>query len=228
MVSEKKEGIPKPCTDFDQILELIGSEGKFQKILLYGVLCPMVTISPFLGMQVLFMWDIPEHYCHVPGWNSSEMSLVSWKNLTLPWENGPDGLPRYSKCKMRDQLSGNVTSCQFGWIYDKTDYENTIPMEFNWVCDRDNYVTDCYTWGSVGGAVGTIIFGVMADKFGRKLIFFVTCLTTFVFNTWSLWWPGNILVYKGFQFLGCLASSAIFTMPTMIIAEVSSNCKLRK
>lgn len=34
----------KRCEDFEDILGVVGSEGKFQKFLLYGVLCPIVTV----------------------------------------------------------------------------------------------------------------------------------------------------------------------------------------
>lgn len=77
----------------------------------------------------------------------------------------------YSKCKMIDQTTGNETECQFGWEYDTTDYENTIPSEFNWVCDKDHYATDCFTWGSIGSAIGTVIFGILADKFVTQVPF---------------------------------------------------------
>lgn len=74
----------KPCEDFEQILDLVGSEGKYQKILVYAVLCPIVTFSPFLVLNTVFMWDIPDHWCHVPG-KDPGMNESSWKNLTLPW-----------------------------------------------------------------------------------------------------------------------------------------------
>lgn len=38
----------KPCEDFEEILNLVGAEQKFQKILLYGVICPIVATTPFL------------------------------------------------------------------------------------------------------------------------------------------------------------------------------------
>jgi len=61
-------------------------------------------------------------------------------------------------------LNRNVTECQYGWEFDKKDYEKTIPSEFNWICDRVHYATDCFTWGNVGNTIGTIGFGILADK----------------------------------------------------------------
>lgn len=73
----------KPCEDFEEILELVGSESRYQKILLYGILCPIVGIIPLLALNALFMWDTPDHWCHVPGIVQG-MSITDWKNKTLP------------------------------------------------------------------------------------------------------------------------------------------------
>jgi hypothetical protein len=84
---------------------------------------------------------------------------------------GTDGILKHSSCKMYslDSLGVNATEkCNFGWEYDKTDYESTIPSEFDWVCQRDHLATEVFTWTNVGSAVGTIIFGIFADK----LVFF--------------------------------------------------------
>lgn len=48
--------VEKTCEDFEEILELVGSKGKFQKILLYAILCPIVTVSPFLLLNTVFLW----------------------------------------------------------------------------------------------------------------------------------------------------------------------------
>lgn len=57
-----------------------------------------------------------------------------------------------------------TTPCQFGWEYDKTDYENTVPSDFNWVGDRVKYATDSFSWAIIGRAIGTVLFGILADK----------------------------------------------------------------
>ncbi|CAL8092584.1 unnamed protein product [Orchesella dallaii] len=211
----------KKCEDFEEILEVVGSQGRFQKILLYAVLCPIVTVSPFLVLNTVFMWDVPDHSCHVPG-RDPDMSIEEWKNLTLPWELGPDQQWRHSQCKMFENVtSGKEIKCQFGWDFDKTDYESTIPSEYEWVCDNDFYATDCFTWGSFGSAIGTILFGIMADKYGRKPTFFMACFVNVLFKTVSLFLAHRYMVYKTLQFLGGFAFPALFSMPALISAEVS-------
>jgi len=96
-------------------------------------------------------------------------------------ESGLDGIEKLSSCKMfalnsteddihNGTFGGGGSSkreeigCKYGWEFDKTDYESTIPSEFSWVCDRNHFATDVFTWTNVGSAVGTVIFGIAADK----------------------------------------------------------------
>jgi len=73
--------------DFEEILEVVGSQGIFQKRLLYGILWPMMALCPFLTYGIVFILDIPDHWCHVPGRNESGSSFTmeEWKNMTIPW-----------------------------------------------------------------------------------------------------------------------------------------------
>ncbi|CAG7785459.1 unnamed protein product [Allacma fusca] len=71
------------CDDFDDILEIIGSQGKFQKILLYGVLAPVIAAEPLFILNMFFVLFEPDHWCHVPG-RDNLTDAEMWKNLTLP------------------------------------------------------------------------------------------------------------------------------------------------
>jgi hypothetical protein len=62
-----------------------------------------------------------------------------------------------------------VINCNNGWSYDKTDYDDTIPSAFNWVCDRVGYATDTFTVGTLGSAIGTVLFGILADKYVAEI-----------------------------------------------------------
>ncbi|XP_035709656.1 organic cation transporter 1 isoform X2 [Folsomia candida] len=185
------------CEDFDDILELVGSQGKFQKFLLYVVLCPVTAIEPVLALNMLFMLYEPDHWCNVPG-RPENMTLDSWKNLTIPREL--DGT--FSKCEMITANSSRA-SCSFGWEYDRKDYDLTIPSQYNWVCDKSEWATWALTFGGLGNAVGTIVYGMLADHkmVGRKPIFFL-CLVLNVFGRIaSYFFPSNFYVFLGLLFL---------------------------
>jgi len=69
--------------EFDEILELAGSQGKFQKILVFFVLGPIIMAQPIFTLNALFMLHVPEHHCFVPG-RLPDMDMDTWKNLTIP------------------------------------------------------------------------------------------------------------------------------------------------
>jgi len=142
-----------------------------------------------------------------------------------------------------------VVDCQFGWDYDKTDYESTIPSQFNWVCERNHFSTDVYTWTSVGNAFGTVLFGIAADKlvqlhlictslkesvlflitflandcrFGRKPIFFASIVVNLLFKTASLFLPQHVYLFFVMQFLCGATYAALISILPLIAAEVCS------
>ncbi|OXA51668.1 organic cation transporter protein [Folsomia candida] len=212
----------KKCTDFDDILTMIGSEGKFQKIILYGVVCPFITVSPFLVLNNIFLLDIPNHWCTVPGMGN-DTDIETWKNWTLPTEIGPDGETRYSQCLMYDPSDpdrNTTMMCNNGWTYDKTDYDSTIPSDFDWVCDKVGYATDTFTVGTLGSAIGTVVFGILADKIGRKPVYFATCLVNILFRTLSYFVPHHFWAFLTLQGLAGTAFPSIFSMPALIVAEI--------
>lgn len=62
-----------------------------------------------------------------------------------------------------NNITKSIVQCT-SWVYDKTDFDSTIPSEFNWVCDTAHYSTDALTATAVGNMIGTIVFGQLADK----------------------------------------------------------------
>ena len=65
---------------------------------------------------------------------------------------------------MLNGTNNGVVPCQYGWEYDRSDYEDTMPSQFNWVCDKGHYGTDALTIASAGNAFGAILLGPVADK----------------------------------------------------------------
>ena len=78
---------------------------------------------------------------------------------------GAEGQDRYSKCEMfSPNGNGNIISCPAGWAYDHSNFQSTIPSDFDWVCDKDHYATNVFTVSAIGNVLGNIIFGLLADK----------------------------------------------------------------
>nr|CAD7406604.1 unnamed protein product [Timema cristinae] len=67
--------------------------------------------------------------------------------------------------------------CQYGWEYDKTWYTETAPSRENWVCDRELYVTNLYSFSRGGDVIGTFLMGQLGDMniFFLKNVFVIYC-----------------------------------------------------
>lgn len=180
-------------TTFDDILEEAGKFGRFQKRI-FALLC--LLSMPFAGVYVgiVFQGYTPEHWCRQPavaevrqdcGW-----SLERSRQLALPRVN-VSGVAQTSSCtryevdwnattltcdaKELNVSRATVTSCTDGWEFDYEGRQSFV-TEFDLVCS-DAWLVDMYQATlNVGFLIGTIATGYLADRFGRKISFLMSCL----------------------------------------------------
>lgn len=61
-----------------------------------------------------------------------------------------------------------LTTCTHGWTYNFAEIPyTTIATELNWVCDNAVLATYAQSIFFVGAIIGGLLFGWVADKFGR-------------------------------------------------------------
>ncbi|XP_067899876.1 organic cation/carnitine transporter 2-like isoform X2 [Heterodontus francisci] len=188
--------------DYDEIIAFLGEWGPFQKIV-FCLLSLSVLPNGFCGLSIVFVGDIPEHRCLVPGnLNLSE----AWRNRTIPLVQEGDKL-QYSKCRryrvdvimnlsetFPDPDSFNMSEveqepCLDGWEYSKDQYISTIVTEWDLVCNNDwkgPFVASVFF---VGVLVGSFISGQLSDRFGRKAIMFGTMAVQTVFSVLQVFSP---------------------------------------
>ncbi|XP_049859887.1 solute carrier family 22 member 7-like [Schistocerca gregaria] len=162
-------GNPKVAPAFEEVLDSIGSRGKFQTRLnivfncVNPCICLMSVYIFFLAMQT------PDHWCHVPGRETANLSLEEWKNITIPREGDS-----FSKCLMYkriDEVKWNGTEtvkCQHGWDYDDTWFSLTVPSQMNWVCDNQHVTNEVLFYAQIIGVVLGLLFGYIGDMYGRR------------------------------------------------------------
>lgn len=69
---------------FDEIMERVGNNGRFQKRFKYIFNIAMVVCVSMLYMNIVLAMSVPDHWCHVPGRENTSFSVEEWKNLTVP------------------------------------------------------------------------------------------------------------------------------------------------
>ncbi|XP_078086940.1 organic cation/carnitine transporter 2-like [Mustelus asterias] len=202
--------------DYDEITAFLGEWGPYQKVVFF--LLSLSVIPNGFGMSMVFVADIPEHRCLIPGdLNLSE----AWINRTIPLEL-EKGKLQHSKCRryrldvivnlsqtFPDPDSFNMSEleqepCLDGWEYSKDQYISTIVSEWDLVCNDDWKGSFSMSIFFMGVLVGSFVSGQLSDRFGRKIVLFGTTVvqTGFsiiqVFSTnWEIFCFLNFLVGIG-------------------------------
>ncbi|XP_064546341.1 carcinine transporter [Drosophila montana] len=215
-----------PTIDFDDLLPLIGEFGRYQKIL-FLCMIPFSFFVAFVYFSQIFLTLIPEqHWCHVPELDA--LDVEARLALSIPMVKG-----EYNNCYMYDVnytevlAQGKIMAdpqwprvkCRNGWSYNFTEIPYaTVATEQNWVCDDAALPTYAQSIFFLGAIVGGLLFGWIADRFGR-IPALVCCnlmglvagvATAFVSNFWQF---ATMRFFVGFAFDNC------FTMMYILVLE---------
>ncbi|XP_065361705.1 organic cation transporter protein-like [Calliphora vicina] len=216
-----------PSIDFDDLLPMLGEFGKYQKIL-FLCMIPFTFFVAFVYFSQIFLTLIPEqHWCTVPELNG--LPIDERLALSIPRMVNGD----YNNCLMynvnyTEMLAKGIhvadpswptVPCRHGWSYNFTEIPySTVATEENWVCDNAALPTYAQSIFFLGAIVGGLLFGWIADKFGRipsligcNLVGFAAGVSTaFVSNFWQF---ALMRFFVGFAFDNC------FTMMYILVLE---------
>nr|XP_006006775.1 PREDICTED: solute carrier family 22 member 7-like [Latimeria chalumnae] len=175
---------------FEDLLEEIGGYGRFQfwpqiqVCLTRGILPLQFLLHNFFGAE-------PPHHCNMSNLEGLT-NLTQEEKLVVSIPRDPEGT--FSSCKMFSKpqfhllLSNSsqgadndssVEQCQHGWVYDHSQFTSTIATEWDLVCEKKGLNQLTATLFFVGMTVGSMVFGILADKYGRKPLI----LLSFIFTT---------------------------------------------
>ncbi|XP_071950311.1 organic cation transporter protein-like [Antedon mediterranea] len=225
--------------DFDDVLKLLGDFGRYQKRQ-YAMVCLIVIPVAIHSLSHVFISAKTDHWCVVPelqNFNCTNSDSVEREacikikqNLARP-KDDVNTIPNEAQCWMytsediTEALFTNnvsreldITLCTNGWEYDTSQYKSTIIQEFDLVCDKAAKPSLSQSIFFVGTLVGSLVFGALADKFGRKPVLFLAVglqcgsgiLTSFV-NTFA--------AYTALRFITAAANIAVFITAFVIGTE---------
>ncbi|KAM4620992.1 organic cation/carnitine transporter 2 [Polymixia lowei] len=192
--------------DYEDVTAFLGEWGPYQQRVFF-LLCLSIIPNGFSGLSIVFLGDTPSHRCLVP---AQENLTAAWRNHTIPLEedNGAFALSKCSRYKLdviqsfseRGLVPGvdvNVSNiqqegCLDGWEYDQSIYISTIVSEWDLVCGNTwkNPLTSSLFF--CGVFTGSFLSGQLSDRFGRKIVLFVTMAIQTVFTfiqVFSPSWP---------------------------------------
>nr|XP_028577589.1 solute carrier family 22 member 7-like [Podarcis muralis] len=177
---------------FEDVLREVDGFGRYQ-ILVFLMLCIPRLMIPMHFLLHNFISASPSHHCALPAFaGTSNLSQDEVFSIGLPRE--PDGT--LSPCKMfsrpQFQLLANssweldnassILSCQHGWVYDSSQYASTTATEWDLVCEKKGMNQAIATFFFIGVTLGSVLFGYLSDRFGRRRMLLLSFLSTMLFG----------------------------------------------
>ncbi|PNF24518.1 Organic cation transporter protein [Cryptotermes secundus] len=173
---------------YDDILPYLGEFGRYQKRI-YLLLCLPAILCALHKLAGVFLQANIKHRCQLPYEYDNATYNLPEINMTIPWDSKANS---WSSCT---RLDANFTPEYFNssitanksvkcekWIYDTSVYKSSAVTEFNLVCDDAHFRVMADSLFMVGALLGSIIFGDMSDRFGRRPIFFLSLVLQVVFG----------------------------------------------
>ncbi|XP_011637408.1 organic cation transporter 1-like [Pogonomyrmex barbatus] len=112
-----------------------------------------------------------------------------------------------------------VVGCRYGWNYDTKDYDSTLVTELDLVCDNSWWPSTSTTFFYVGSLFGNVVFGWIADKWGRRTAFFAILFLEVIFSIATSFSP-NYVIYTALRTVNGLFFPAIYQIPFILALEL--------
>lgn len=195
--------------NFDEILvKYLGEFGRYQKIQFFLVCLPTIFTAmhslswTFTGATVPFRCALPSEvtttdHTKTLAYRTNE-KFDEWisSNDTDEKTRLENSCRRVSGVKSASDFNSlnlsavNFESCVDGYVFNHDEILLSAIEKWNIVCDRSSIRALIQSMYYVGQFLGSFVFGILADKFGRKKSFFaaillqITCGTLMAFVPW--------------------------------------------
>ncbi|KAH9642669.1 hypothetical protein HF086_011026 [Spodoptera exigua] len=196
----------KKNTDFDDLLPYVGEFGLYQKIL-FLLMIPFAFFVAFVYFSQIFMTIVPEeHWCWVP--ELANLTVEERRALAIPPSDGPFS---HDRCKM---YSADFSQALADG---RTTPDDEWPI-LDWVCEKDNLAATAQAIFFCGAIVGGLVFGWIADKYGRIPALVGTNLLGFSAGIGTAF-CNSFLTFALCRFFVGLAFDNCFTMMYILVLE---------
>ncbi|CAF0770190.1 unnamed protein product [Adineta ricciae] len=206
---------------FDTFLATVGDWGKFQKVK-YTLICLTYMLPPIMVYTYSFTAATPDFRCVRPDNSSTdEYNKVDNEFFKRNYEPSEERCKNekshisISECQRcfyqnKDTTSSSKLNQCSQYVFSREHYTKTLVEEWSMVCDRVEYRSIVQSVFFAGYMVGSIFFGVLADKYGRRPVMSVSFILISI--------AGFLCAYGPRQSQGFLTSYTIFVIARFLLA----------
>lgn len=175
---------------YEDLFTYIGDFGRYQKRI-YFLLCLTAIPCGFHKLASVFLMARPEHRCQMP----TEYPNAAYDLTANQWRMAYpiDSISKnYSKCEILDAdftddyFRANISATESkycdSFIYDTSTYQSSTVIEWTMACKRAWLRATADALFMIGVLLGSIIFGQLSDKLGRKPVFFASLVLQVLFG----------------------------------------------
>ncbi|XP_002436051.4 organic cation transporter 1 [Ixodes scapularis] len=220
--------------EFEDVLEEVGGYGKFQKYLMWLFLFPSTALFSFFSMNLIFLLSTPDHTCVIPeleslALNGSQAEML--RGLVVSRDECSVLSPWMLNKSRLDLLPGGLLNvsgllnhglerqpCE-KFVYDKTDFDETVPTQFDLVCSHGHLPSMLYSLCTVGSVLGTLLFGFMADRLGRRITFLTLAIVALITSCGATL-SGNFIFFAVLRVLTATLDPQLEQIPYIIMLEL--------
>ncbi|CAF1400972.1 unnamed protein product [Adineta ricciae] len=175
-------------------------------------------LPPVMVYAWTFIAATPSFHCHTP--------LDDLSALNLPDRLSNQYIPTIEQCSqsqkgvslrecqrcfqvVQNRTSYDLIPCQ-KFVFDRTYYQSTLVEDWLMVCDRVSLRSTVQIVFFLGYMVGSLLFGILSDKYGRRPIMGVSFLVMFI--------AGLICALAPEEFIGQNTSYPFFAIGRFFLA----------
>ncbi|XP_051501474.1 solute carrier family 22 member 6-A-like [Myxocyprinus asiaticus] len=198
--------------NFDEVLDRIGGFGRFQKTLYVWICLPQIFLA-FHMLVSIFTGAVPPHLCRStwPPVDGGGLGLgLNFSNASgescSSFQHSPPSQLNHSGLNL--PITEHSTGCKGGWEFSKDVFLSTVATEWDLVCENatlNNIGSSIYMFGLL---VGAVLFGALADKYGRRMIILIGLAVQAIFGVGAAFAP-NFYIYVLLRFVVGMTVSAV-------------------
>ncbi|XP_037956039.1 organic cation transporter protein-like [Teleopsis dalmanni] len=132
--------------------------------------------------------------------------------------------PMNPKCTSPSNVTDICDDACEKYEFDRSIFEENVISEFDLVCKRAPLASLSQTITMGGTMTGSILFGVLADKYGRRPAFLTGCMLLMIFSalvSFSPWFWAYCL----FRYIAATANGGVMMTSFVIIMEIIGKSK---